>query len=103
MKTSRVITVFGAMACALLPVTSAEARIRCVEGFQISNGQRISTPFCQDSYLAKVAREYGQRVSAAAIRRNPSVKRRVCHFVGHDVRAQQACVGTGHDVRGRVH
>ncbi len=62
---------------AVIQVSPAEARIRCVDEFQIVNGSRILTPYCQDNYLAKVARTYGQKVSAASVRNNPTVKSRL--------------------------
>ncbi|MGH1418702.1 MAG: hypothetical protein ACRBCJ_07575 [Hyphomicrobiaceae bacterium] len=86
---------------AALPMTSAQAAIRCVDGLQIVNGSKISTPYCQDKYLARVARSYGTRVSARNIRRNPNVKRKICRFIGHDIRVHQACAGSGFDTRGR--
>ena len=85
---------------AAVPVSQAEARIRCVDGFQIVNGNPISTPYCLDSLLAQVARTYGTKVSAAEIRNNPSLKRRLCHFIGHDTRLRETCVGTGFDAGG---
>lgn len=54
-------------------------------------GQLINTPYCEDNYLAEVAREYGMRVSAAQVRNDPSVKERVCRLIGQDNRAQNAC------------
>lgn len=70
----------------------AEARIRCVDGFQIVNGSPIATPYCQDELVAQVARERGMKVSAAAIRNNPNLKRNVCAFVGRDNRIHIACI-----------
>ena len=51
--------------------------IECEGNFQIQkNGNQIATPYCQDGYLAIVARQYGMRVSArtrsATIRRKNS-------------------------------
>ena len=72
--------------------TTAEARIVCVNGNQIVNGQPIVTPYCQDALVAKVAQEHGMKVSAAAVRDNPNLKRNVCQFVGRDIRIYQACI-----------
>jgi hypothetical protein len=77
---------------AALAAAPAEARIRCVKGYQIVNGQPISTPYCQDALVADVARDHGSRVSADAIRNNPNLKRRVCRFVGSDIRVTEACM-----------
>jgi len=70
----------------------ADARIKCVDGFQIVSGSPIATPYCQDELVAVVAREYGMKVSAAAIRNNPNLKRNVCQHVGRDNRIYIACI-----------
>jgi hypothetical protein len=70
----------------------AEARIRCVNGNQIVNGVPLATPYCQDELVAQVARERGVKVSAAAIRDNPNLKRNVCQHVGRDNRIHLACI-----------
>jgi len=69
----------------------AEARIKCVNGFQIVKGQRLATPYCQDALVARVARQYGSRVSAKAIRQNPNLKRNVCRLIGQDIRVKHIC------------
>jgi hypothetical protein len=80
----------GLMAAQTLPA----AAIECDGNFQIMrNGGRIATPYCQDTNVARVAREYGMRVSAEAVRQNPSVKERVCRFAGDDLRIRDACIG----------
>jgi hypothetical protein len=71
---------------------TGEARIVCEGEFQVNSGQYIATPACADRYLAQVARGYGMRVSHIDIR-NPSVKARVCEFVGNDIRLQTICSG----------
>ena len=75
----------------LLGSGSLEARIVCKEGYRLLKGQRLATPYCQDLYLAQVAREYGMRVSARQILNNPSRKREVCEFVGQDIRVSHNC------------
>ena len=70
----------------------AEARIKCHNGYQIVQGNRLATPFCQDALVAKVAREYGSRVSAKAIRSNPNLKKDVCRLIGQDIRVHHACL-----------
>jgi hypothetical protein len=75
-------------------MASPASAIECEGNFQIQkNGQSIATPFCQDGYLAIVAREYGMRVSAKAIRYNPSVKAEACRLVGYDNRVRDTCTG----------
>ena len=90
---------FGTVLAALvLPLaamawaTPADARIKCVNGNQIVQGTPIATPYCQDELVARVAREYGHRVSGAAIRNNPNLKRNVCQHVGRDNRIYLACI-----------
>jgi hypothetical protein len=81
--------VCGALAAAAPP---ASAAIDCDGNFQIQrNGNRIATPYCEDGYLAIVAREYGVRVSAQEIRYNPSEKGRICRFIGEDNRVRDTC------------
>ena len=83
-----------AAACFLGVATAAgpASAIECEGNFQIQkNGNRIATPYCQDGYLAIVARQYGMRVSAQEIRYNPSEKERVCRLVGEDNRVRDTC------------
>lgn len=77
---------------AAIGVPSAEAGIICKDGFQLVAGAYIATPYCQDNLVAQVAREYGMRVSEAAIRSNPNLKRHVCRLVGQDIRINQTCL-----------
>lgn len=71
---------------------SGQARIQCRQGYQMVQGHELATPYCQDQYLAEVAREYGMKVSAEAVRQNPNLKQEVCRFVGRDIRVQQNCI-----------
>lgn len=86
--------VLAALAVPLLGVGAgpAEAKIRCVDGNQIVNGSLIATPYCQDALVAQVAQERGMKVSAAAIRNNPNLKRNVCQHIGRDNRIYIACI-----------
>ena len=70
----------------------AAAKIECRKGAQRVQGEWLVTPYCQDAYLAEVAREHGVKASAAAIRNNPNIKREVCLIVGRDIRVQQTCI-----------
>ncbi|MEI9899057.1 MAG: hypothetical protein WDN31_01855 [Hyphomicrobium sp.] len=54
-------------------------------------GSSIATPYCSDSYLAKVARKYGNRVTGREVRNNPATKDRVCGFVGADPSVSGIC------------
>jgi hypothetical protein len=83
-----------AAACFLgaFAVAGPASAIECEGNVQVqNNGNRIVTPYCQDGYLAIVARQYGMRVSAREIRYNPSEKERVCRFIGEDNRVRDTC------------
>lgn len=80
----------------------ARAAIVCEDGFQRVQGNLISTPYCQDALLAAVARQYGFKTSAAAIRENPNHKREICRFVGRDIRVQENCITANPSGRGRA-
>ncbi|MBU2580766.1 MAG: hypothetical protein KJ622_03485 [Alphaproteobacteria bacterium] len=77
--------------------SGAVAKIRCNGPWQIVQGNEIATPYCGDNYLASVARGYGSKVSAHAIRNNPNTKREICQFIGHDTRVQDICAGFRQD------
>lgn len=85
---------FLAAAC-FLGLTAAAgpaSAIECEGNFQVQkNGDRIGTPYCQDGYLAIVAREYGMKVSGKAIRSNYGEKERACRLVGEDNRVRDTC------------
>jgi len=79
---------FLALAAAVTPASA----ITCKGNYQVQkDGSQIATPYCQDNYLAAVANEHGMRVSAGAVRANPSVKERACRFVGDDNRVRDTC------------
>lgn len=85
---------FLAAACFLgvAAVAGPASAIECQGNVQVQkNGERIITPYCEDGYLAIVAREYGMRISAQAIRYNPSEKERTCRFIGEDIRVKSTC------------
>jgi hypothetical protein len=78
------------MALALLGA-DAEARIICKGEYQVVNGEEISTPYCNDNYLAAVARERGMKVTDEAVRNDPSVKERICLWIGRSQRVREFC------------
>ena len=80
-----------ASAIVALPAGNAQARIACDGNYQIVQGRHISTPYCRDQNLARVARGYGMRVSDGAIRNSESVKGQVCRTIGHDLRVREVC------------
>ncbi|MGD9667968.1 MAG: hypothetical protein AB7U75_02815 [Hyphomicrobiaceae bacterium] len=75
----------------LLAAAGPAAAIDCQDQYQVVQGQLLATPYCQDNYLAKVAREYGVKVSDETIRNNPNKKAEVCRFMGFDTRVSQIC------------
>lgn len=81
----------SAAALAMIALAPANAGIVCKDDYQKVGGSYISTPFCRDNYLARVARQYGVKVSNIAIRENPNLKKEVCRLVGRDIRVQGAC------------
>lgn len=88
-------------AAAFMQAAPASA-ITCEGNFQVQrSGERIATPYCQDAYLARVARQYGMRADDRAIRWNPSEKERVCRFIGDDNRVRDTCAPYRNDSRRR--
>ena len=80
----------------------ASAAIKCSGPYQIIKGQgKIATPYCEDGYLASVARGYGMRVSANTIRHNPHKKDEACRIAGHDIRVSDICAGHRDESGGR--
>ena len=71
----------------------AAARIPCDGDFQITQFGPISTPYCEEEQIAKVANSYGSRVSAAEVHNNPLTKVYLCQTIGYDWRLQAACAG----------
>ena len=65
--------------------------IVCDHEFQTVEGRQIATPYCEDKFVAKVARDHGDNVSGAAIRNNPSLKDEACRLVDDDDRVGQFC------------
>lgn len=90
-------TMLGAVVACVLAMSGivgpADARIVCEKGFRVIKGRLLGTPYCQDLYLAEVAREFGVRVSAREILNNPNKKREVCAFMGWDIRVKHICDG----------
>ncbi len=69
----------------------ADAQIRCDGNFQVQNGRRFATPYCEDLNIVKVARQYGISVSFDAIRYNPGKVEQVCRVIGNDIRVKNRC------------
>ena len=79
----------------LVPSSAWAAGIKCERGYQRVQGNLIATPYCQDAYLAQVAREYGLNASAKKIRNDPNYKKEVCRTVFSDIRVQTTCLNAG--------
>lgn len=93
-----------ALAVAGLAVTMAqpaEAKIKCVEGYQLVGGAMLSTPYCRDNYVAAVARQYGLDAPDAKVRNNPNFKREICRWIGQDIRIKDSCEEVEPSSRGR--
>lgn len=69
----------------------AEAKIRCQGIFQVTKYGLLSTPYCQDQEIARVARSRGWNVSQAQIGNDPLKKVQICQVLGSDVRLKGAC------------
>ena len=82
----------GAVALVSLP-QEPSAKIKCKGAYQVINGNLHATPWCEDNYLAAVARQYGMRVSNRQIRQDPFAKERACRLAGHDNRVRDICAG----------
>lgn len=69
----------------------ANAQIQCFGRYQISEGRLISTPFCEDEYLAYVARTYGARTSGFQMRNDLGERNTICRWIGWDTRLRSIC------------
>lgn len=72
----------AALAPAVVATAPAAAAIVCKDGFQKSGGTWISTPYCNDADLARIARKHGVRISDSELRNDPSRKYEICRFLG---------------------
>jgi hypothetical protein len=90
-KTLRVLILLAATAVCASPA----AAITCRQGTQLVQGSWLSTPYCQDQYLAEVARELGYPASAEKIRANPNYKKELCRSIFTDIRVTDTCLSAG--------
>jgi hypothetical protein len=84
-----------AMLLAAAVVAGPAAAITCHDGSQRVQGNWIATPYCQDLYLAQVARERGYPASVEKIRNNPNFKKELCRGVFTDIRVSDTCLNAG--------
>ena len=75
----------------LAAVSPAAARIECRENFQVTKHGLISTPYCEELQIARVARSYGFNVTDAEVRNNPNTKVYLCQIIGNDNRLKGSC------------
>jgi|GEM_PF-4509515 len=66
-------------------------KLTCKGPYQVVQGNLIATPPCENSYIAKVARSYGYKVSAKQVRNNIHKKIEICQHIGHDSRISDYC------------
>ena len=91
-------------AAALLIIAMASpaaARIECRGNFQVTKYGLISTPYCEEEQIARVARSYGSRVTGAEVRNNPLTKVYLCQVYGYDTRLKGSCAGYAPELYGR--
>ncbi len=85
------LSLLGGLLVCVLASAPAAAKIKCKGIFQITKQGPISTPYCQEEEIARVARSYGWKVTAAQIHNDPLKKVYVCQSLGGDVRLKGAC------------
>ena len=90
----------GMMALAVISAEPAAAKIQCKGNFQVSKYGLIATPYCEEEQIARVARSYGWKTTAAEIHNNPQKKVYTCQVLGHDTRLKGSCAGYGPDAYG---
>jgi hypothetical protein len=93
MSIRRLFILVTSVAAATAFAGTADAKILCDGPYQVSGGNYLPTPYCEDNDLAAIARGYGMSVSGAEIRHNYNAKKRVCQVIGHDTRVSQICIG----------
>jgi hypothetical protein len=75
----------------LIAVAPAVARIECRDNFQVTKHGLISTPYCEEKQIARVARSRGFAVSDEEVRNNPNTKVYLCQTLGSDIRLKGSC------------
>ena len=84
---------FAVVATMVLLASPATARIECRGNFQIGKYGPISTPYCEERQIARVARSYGYAVTDEEVRNNPNTKVYLCQIIGGDNRLKGSCAG----------
>jgi hypothetical protein len=92
----------AAAALSIIAISSpAAARIECRGNFQVTKYGLISTPYCEEEQIARVARSYGSKVTGAEVRNNPLTKVYLCQVYGYDTRLKGSCAGYAPELYGR--
>ena len=94
-------TLAAAAVLAASLASPASARIQCRGSFQVTKYGLISTPYCEEREIARVARSYGANVSDAEVRNNPLTKVYLCQVYGYDTRLKGSCGAYAPEVYGR--
>jgi hypothetical protein len=94
-------TLAAAAALAVSLASPAAARIECRGNFQVTKYGLISTPYCEEGQIARVARSYGARVTGAEVRNNPLKKVYLCQVYGYGTRLKGSCAGYAPELFGR--
>ncbi len=80
-----------ALAIGAISAGPLQAAIRCDGAYQINSLGEFHSPYCEDGYLAQVARSFGWRVSGDQIRANYGLKAEICRALGFDSRILETC------------
>jgi hypothetical protein len=94
-------TLAAATVLAFSLAAPAAARIQCKGNFQITKYGLISTPYCEETQIARVARSYGANVTDAEVRNNALTKVYLCQVYGYDIRLKGSCAGYAPELYGR--
>ena len=81
-----------AAAFVTLMALAAKAEIVCDGNYQLVNGSMITTPYCRDTNLARLARANGFTVTNEAILYNPNKKRDICRYMSSNINVMLACL-----------
>jgi hypothetical protein len=94
-------TIAAAAILAVALASPATAKIECRGNFQITKYGPLTTPYCQEREIARVARSYGANVTDAEVRNNPLTKVYLCQRYGGDNRLKGSCGAYSPELYGR--
>lgn len=87
------VTGLAVLAAALAMAAPAAAKIACNGRYQVTSLGEVSTPYCEDHLLTKVARARGYNVTFNQVHNNWGVKKRVCYGLRHHPIVGDICTG----------